>query len=478
MVLDKNKMLPGMAGGGWDRRRRRNPIPYLLACLAVGLALYIGLSGVYREQGGFEGIYQRLVQWWSEEGGAADPGQATNPEAQRPAPKPVLLPTSTPVEPSPTRPAQNRTPPASPRATDATPEEEPPPTEEEATPSDTAAESPEAATPDPAAAMRQRWARIVALEKAKRFDELEAELKGIAEEHRANHHGASATYRLGLLAWQRGAKEEAEALWKDCYARYLHFRGGRYAALALADLWYGRYCRPGHEEFANWEPVRNAYSAALGQDKGAFWDEKQRTRMLKRLRALNQVLIFSRAPCSDAEYYVVKPGDRLEKIGKRYGVHYDSIATINGIRKAYIRVKEKLKIIPFKSTTTKLIVDKDSFTLTLYHKEQFVKRYAICHGGPRTPVGTFTIVKKSINPPWTDPETQRVYKYGHPKNTLGTRWLKLDGTPPLDGIGIHGTTEPDTIPGSVSNGCVRMYNRDVEELYGFALLGSTVVIRK
>jgi hypothetical protein len=55
--------------------------------------------------------------------------------------------------------------------------------------------------------------------------------------------------------------------------------------------------------------------------------------------------------------------------------------------------------------------------------------------------------------------------------TLGTRRLDLG-----DGYGIHGTDEPESIGHSVSHGCVRMRNEDVEKLYPMVAVGTPVYI--
>lgn len=62
--------------------------------------------------------------------------------------------------------------------------------------------------------------------------------------------------------------------------------------------------------------------------------------------------------------------------------------------------------------------------------------------------------------------TQRRYL-----GTLGTRRLDLG-----DGYGIHGTDEPTSIGRSVSHGCVRMLNADVEQLYPMVPVGTPVYI--
>ena len=53
---------------------------------------------------------------------------------------------------------------------------------------------------------------------------------------------------------------------------------------------------------------------------------------------------------------------------------------------------------------------------------------------------------------------------------LGTRWLGLS----IKGYGIHGTNNPASIGKNASHGCVRMRNRDVEELFGMVGVGDQV----
>lgn len=65
---------------------------------------------------------------------------------------------------------------------------------------------------------------------------------------------------------------------------------------------------------------------------------------------------------------------------------------------------------------------------------------------------------------------------GGPKNPLGARALYLyqDGFDTT--IRIHGTTEPRSIGSSVSNGCIRMVNEHVIDLYDRVTLGTRVVV--
>ena len=41
---------------------------------------------------------------------------------------------------------------------------------------------------------------------------------------------------------------------------------------------------------------------------------------------------------------------------------------------------------------------------------------------------------------------------------------------------IHGTNAPNSIGGFVSHGCIRMFNRDILDLYGRVRLGTPVVV--
>jgi lipoprotein-anchoring transpeptidase ErfK/SrfK len=65
---------------------------------------------------------------------------------------------------------------------------------------------------------------------------------------------------------------------------------------------------------------------------------------------------------------------------------------------------------------------------------------------------------------------------GGPKNPLGARALYLykDGRDTY--FRIHGTTQPRTIGRSVSNGCIRMINDHVTDLYDRVPRGTKVTV--
>jgi lipoprotein-anchoring transpeptidase ErfK/SrfK len=65
---------------------------------------------------------------------------------------------------------------------------------------------------------------------------------------------------------------------------------------------------------------------------------------------------------------------------------------------------------------------------------------------------------------------------GGPGNPLGSRALYLYRNGRDTMYRIHGTTEPSSIGRSVSNGCIRMINAHVEDLFERVPLGTRVII--
>jgi len=295
------------------------------------------------------------------------------------------------------------------------------------------------------------------------------------EDKRPDMFVADAYYRLGLIARIQKREEDAQGYWDRAYRSFPDAPGGRLAALALGDTRFVSACgsAPRYDE---WEEVRDLYSAAIGMDGAPFLtDATARERVIANLGRLNERLVFSPAPTTGAIFHEVQGGDALYTIARKHKVHFDSIARINGIDANHLRKGQRLKILKAECT---VVVDKRALTLTWYLDGKWVKQYPCCVGpAEKTPAGTYTITRKDEKPAWRNPQDGKLYDYGDPKNILGTRWLAIEGNG-TDGLGIHGTTLPESIPGRTSNGCVRLVNANVEELYGFALIGSQVIIRE
>ncbi|KAB3524827.1 L,D-transpeptidase family protein [Alkaliphilus serpentinus] len=105
-------------------------------------------------------------------------------------------------------------------------------------------------------------------------------------------------------------------------------------------------------------------------------------------------------------------------------------------------------------------IDLERKLLTLKQFTEIIRTYPVAVGKPSTPtpVGDWQIIQITLNP-------------GGP---FGTRWMRLNI--PWGGYGIHGTDNPASIGTAASNGCIRMYNEDVEELYDIVPLGTPVKI--
>jgi len=186
------------------------------------------------------------------------------------------------------------------------------------------------------------------------------------------------------------------------------------------------------------------------------------------LNNLNIRILFSPIVTPDSVVYEIRKGDTLAKIAKKFNTTMDLISKANGLKNTNIKFGRPLKITRTKFT---IAVDKPHNILTLQSGGNIVKTYRISTGANNsTPVGTFTITNKIVYPVWYTEGA--VVPSESPKNILGSRWMGIS----KKGYGIHGTTEPQAIGASVTAGCVRMKNEDVEELYTIVPEGTEVII--
>lgn len=189
----------------------------------------------------------------------------------------------------------------------------------------------------------------------------------------------------------------------------------------------------------------------------------------KKIGQLNVKIVQSNIETPESDLYEVKPGDSLYKIARRFDTTVALLKRSNGLKGDVIQPGEKLKILnaPFS-----IKVDKSDNVLTLELGGRFFKRYRVSTGkNNSTPVGKFKIDTKLENPTWY--YAGAVVPPGSPDNYLGTRWLGFD----IEGYGIHGTTFPESIGKQESLGCVRLLNKDVEELYDLVPEGTRVTIQ-
>jgi lipoprotein-anchoring transpeptidase ErfK/SrfK len=167
--------------------------------------------------------------------------------------------------------------------------------------------------------------------------------------------------------------------------------------------------------------------------------------------------------------YTVQPNDTLKKIARRHGTTVELVKALNKMTSTRVRAGQKLWV-PDQAFTIE--INKTLNRLYLRSGDELIKEYPVSTGKSekQTPVGIFWIGTRYPFPTWFHKGV--VVSAASQENYLGSRWLGFDKPQ----YGIHGTIFPELIGQSVSKGCVRMKNEDVEELYEFIPVGTTVVI--
>jgi len=170
----------------------------------------------------------------------------------------------------------------------------------------------------------------------------------------------------------------------------------------------------------------------------------------------------------ETKWYTVKPGDSYSRVAARFHTTIDAIRHYNRIAENdnILRVSRRLLLLP---GPWKIVIRKQARLLELFRNGRLYAAFDVGLGRfGKTPVGNFVISSKLKNPDWYAPGGG-IVRYGDPDNPLGNRFLKLapkdSPNRPLLGYGIHGTRDDSNITRSLSNGCVRMRNADVENLY-------------
>jgi lipoprotein-anchoring transpeptidase ErfK/SrfK len=113
--------------------------------------------------------------------------------------------------------------------------------------------------------------------------------------------------------------------------------------------------------------------------------------------------------------------------------------------------------------------------VTLYRGQTRVKSYPVAVGrvGWETPVGHFRVFQMVADPEWKHPVTGKIFRAGDPKNQLGQYWIGFS-TKGKALVGFHGTPNPKSIGKAISHGCVRMFDKDIEELFEEIEVGTPV----
>ena len=168
---------------------------------------------------------------------------------------------------------------------------------------------------------------------------------------------------------------------------------------------------------------------------------------------------FTEPPlCPSRNFYVIRRGDTLRTIASSFGVDEIDILRLNPDINPRRLAIGQIICIPLAPSPIEIIINIAAKRLTVYKNGNLFREYIVATGKPETPtpVGVFEVINKEIDP-------------GGP---YGTRWLGLSAK----GYGIHGTNNPASIGTAASNGCIRMYNEDIESLFDITVVGTTVRI--
>ena len=164
----------------------------------------------------------------------------------------------------------------------------------------------------------------------------------------------------------------------------------------------------------------------------------------------------------------------------------NAIQVLNSVkyRKGQTWVRIRLAILPngstgwvprgslhgFQKIHTRLTISHSGMRTTLYKRGRPIFSTRVGVGQPRypTPRGEFYIREK----------LQGYYSpaYGPRAFGLNARSTKLTDWPGGGFIGIHGTNQPNLIPGRISHGCVRVNNSAVMRLFRLMPIGTPVSI--
>ena len=130
---------------------------------------------------------------------------------------------------------------------------------------------------------------------------------------------------------------------------------------------------------------------------------------------------------------------------------------------------------------TRIHLDLASRRISVIRDGQQLGLWPVAIGDPKTPTpaGVFKVENMRINPQYQSTKSGKVHPVTGPGGPLGHRWIGFlqQGE---NQFGIHGTPWPHwvKIRAAVSNGCVRMLNAHVQQLYDLVDVGTPVMITR
>lgn len=194
----------------------------------------------------------------------------------------------------------------------------------------------------------------------------------------------------------------------------------------------------------------------------------------------NTGIYINDVPAPNKKLYTIQDGDSLIRIAKRFKTTVEAIQKSNSLDPTNPTIFPGKTLYIYTGEWT-VQISKSKFRLYLFDGKDLFKIYRIGIGKQgRTPIGIFEISTKQKEPIWYN--EGKAIPYGSKDNVLGTRWMALkpigETNKNLRGYGIHGTWQPETVGTKSSNGCIRMKNEEVDELFSILPYHTEVVIKK
>ncbi|NLK34701.1 MAG: LysM peptidoglycan-binding domain-containing protein [Gracilibacteraceae bacterium] len=162
--------------------------------------------------------------------------------------------------------------------------------------------------------------------------------------------------------------------------------------------------------------------------------------------------------CPTTNYYVVEDGDTLESIASYFGVSVQQLLYSNYGIDPNDLYKDQVLCIPVAPSPVNVQINVAERSLVVYRDTSVLRTYRIGLENPSFPVprGSFKVINKQLD---TGEE-------------LGARWLGLSKA----GFGIQGTNNPQFIENVTEGRNIVLFNRDANELFNFAPVGTAVTI--
>lgn len=198
--------------------------------------------------------------------------------------------------------------------------------------------------------------------------------------------------------------------------------------------------------------------------------EAEAAALIELLDQVAGTVIYSRQHYLEPAY-VVQAGETLPQIAEKYGVPYELLAKINRIADPMkLEPGQQLKVVrgPFRA-----VIKLDEHEMDLWLQDLYAGRFAIGVGSDLPELSqSLLVMEKNREPTYYGPNGQ-VVNPGDPLNPLGKRRIGLG-----DSFAIHGTNDEGSIGQTGGPGCIRLGERDVDDVYDILSLGSHVVIQR